>query len=545
MKIKKIALFMLLIAGNAAASGQVTNLTLNKVTLFLQGAELQSQAMVAVEKGQNKVLLTGLANEISNSNDIKVAFADIPDAKISLQSIDMESLPEDSQNNSKLKTLQDKLKQLEAEYQATEIQFAAVSEIITLLQNNRIDSLVKSSPNLLMDMKNTLEFVKTNLTASLTEQAALQTKLQDLNQQVEACRAQVDHESAMAKPSTHAVVLGIDSDKAVTLPISISYVIQNAAWRPTYEIHVADINSPLQLIYKAGIYQDSGLDWDNLDLTLSTANPSVGITPPTLLPWRIDLHAKNSNPRLMDKRAPAVEPTAEDDESTTTHLAQPTADYLANNFVENVDNPTGIDLQFTLKLPHTIKNDSDNDMLILQKKALKADYRYVAIPKLDQAVFLQAQLSDWNKLNLLRGDATIFYANNYVGVTTIDPSKITDKLDIALGRDKGIVIARNRDLNETSAPSLLGSKISQKYSYSIDVKNNKTLPITVVVYDELPVIQNQVVVMDDTKYDGASYDKESGLLEWALPLQAEEAKNVHFSFKLTYPKDKASLITGL
>ena len=118
-------------------------------------------------------------------------------------------------------------------------------------------------------------------------------------------------------------------------------------------------------------------------------------------------------------------------------------------------------------------------------------------------------------------------------------------MDLYLGKDKNISISRNRDNSETLKSLSVGNYLSQKYAYIIDVKNGKSMLINLVFYDRIPVIINKIVKLDDIKYNGASYDKKTGLVTWKFDLNPNETKKLNLSFKLTYPKDKVNDIMGL
>ena len=295
---------------------------------------------------------------------------------------------------------------------------------------------------------------------------------------------------------------------------------------------MADISSPLELTYKAEIHQNSGLDWQNVDFILSTSNPSKGINPPVLTPWHIDVYSGGGG--LFFSKS---EKDSWEEYESKSQLGNP-------DKIGNV-NTLGINTRFAVKLPYTIKHDSKNNILTLQTKEVKANYYYVSMPKLDSSVYLQAQINDWDKLNLLSGKANIFFGGNFIGESNISTQKIKGTLDFSLGRDKSILISRNRNIKETSTRLLIDNDVSEKYAYTINVKNTKTLPINIVVNDQLPVILNKAVTLDDAKYDGANYDKQTGLLTWKFTLNPNENKDLNLSFKITYPNDKEKDIYGL
>ncbi|OCG18675.1 hypothetical protein A9G24_12100 [Gilliamella sp. App6-5] len=527
MKIQKLAFFIAFASSSALANN---NVTLNKVTLFLQGAELQGQSTVLLSKGESEILLTGIADGVK-ANSINVGFGDDTNVKVLSTSLN-DNYVGDNKLSADIKPLLDELKQLQEKHDTTEIQLKAVSEQVTLLQGNRLDLLVKNGNNDLSGMKNVLEFVKTNLVTALNEQNKLQKEVDQINAQIAQCQDKIDKQKALTKRLTNAITVKVYSDKDISLPVTLSYVTNKAGWVPVYDVRVADINSPLQLTYKADIYQNSGLDWQNVDFSLLTSNPSDGITAPDLMPWYIDLYTVKGGFFFSKSEKDYDEISAK--ASRSVHPDD-------NVFTKTL----GINTRFEVKLPYTIKSNSQSNILTLQNKEVEAKYHYIAIPKLDSGVYLQAQIADWDKLNLLPGKSTVFFNGNYIGESFITTKDLKETLDISLGKDNNIFISRNRNINETSKPSLFGNDISQKYAYTIDVKNTKSLPIDIVVYDQLPNIINKAVVLNEAKYDNANYNKETGQLMWQFKLNPNENKNLSLSFKLTYPKDKVNDIIGL
>lgn len=533
MNIYKLTFFIALASSNVFAN----NVSLNKVTVFLQGAELKGQSNVTLIKGENEILLTNIANSV-NPHSINVGFSN--DANIKILSIGVNNQdPDNNEDSAEMKSLLDKLQQLQNTHDRTAIELSAVDQQIALLKNNRLDQLVKSDHDDLNNMKNVLDFVKTNLVTFLNEQNKLQKELAQTDTQIADIQEKIDNlKNESTNGLTNVINVKVYSDKAITLPVTLSYVINDAGWSPVYDIRVADINSNLQLTYKADIYQNSGLDWQNVDFSLSTSNPKEGITAPKLMPWQIDVFSEKNGPFLAssEKRYNDISTTAV---KSLDRLAFESAS--DNVLIDNL----GINTHFNVKLPYTIKSNSYGNILTLQNKEILAQYHYIASPKLSSNVYLEAQISDWDKLNLLPGKSTVFFNGDYLGESFITTKGVKDTLDLSLGHDKNIFISRDRNLNETSKPSFFGDDISQKYAYTIDVKNNKSLPIDIVIYDQLPVILNKIVKLEDAKYDDAIYDKESGLLSWQLKLNPKETKNLNLSFKLTYPKDKVSEISGL
>ena len=117
---------------------------------------------------------------------------------------------------------------------------------------------------------------------------------------------------------------------------------------------------------------------------------------------------------------------------------------------------------------------------------LPAKYKYFCVPKIDKDVFLIANISDWEKYNLLEGEANIFFEDTYVGKTLLDIRHATDTLQISLGRDKNISVKREKVKNFTTK-QFIGSKKEESRVWTINVKNNKNQKINMLIFDQVPI----------------------------------------------------------
>ena len=525
MKVQKIALLMALVSSSVFADN---NITLDKVTLFLQGAELQGQATVSLKKGESEIVLTGIADGIK-PDSINVGFDVKSNVKILSVSLD-EKHPKLNENSSEINALDQQLLQLQNKLNTTIVQLKAVNEQIELLKGNRLEKLTKIDNDDLAQLKKVMDFIKTNLVVALNEQYQLQQEIEQLTFQITECQTKIDKQKQAQEALVSAVIVKVHAQNDITLPVTLSYITNKAGWKPVYDIQVKDIDSPLQLTYKADIYQNSGIDWQDINFSLSTSQPRESLKSSELWTWHINT--------LSDEGGFFFSKSDYDEKSEKESRSRKPSD-------EDFPNELGVNTQFEVNLPYTIKTNNQSDLLTLQDKEVKAQYHYVATPKIDNNVYLEAQIADWDKLNLLPGQSSIFFNGKYIGKSFINTIFAEETLDLYLGKDRNISLSRYRDNSETLKPVSVGNDVSQRYAYTIDVKNGKSMPINLVVYDQLPVIINKIVTLDDIKYTGASYDKKTGLIKWKFDLNPNETKKLNLSFKLTYPKDKVNDIMGL
>lgn len=525
MKVQKIALLMALVSSSVFADN---NITLDKVTLFLQGAELQGQATVSLKKGESEIVLTGIADGIK-PDSINVGFDVKSNVKILSVSLD-EKHPKLNENSSEINALDQQLLQLQNKLNTTIVQLKAVNEQIELLKGNRLEKLTKIDNDDLAQLKKVMDFIKTNLVVALNEQYQLQQEIEQLTFQITECQTKIDKQKQAQEALVSAVIVKVHAQNDITLPVTLSYITNKAGWKPVYDIQVMDIDSPLQLTYKADIYQNSGIDWQDINFSLSTSQPRESLKSSELWTWHINT--------LSDEGGFFFSKSDYDEKSEKESRSRKPSD-------EDFPNELGVNTQFELNLPYAIKTNNQSDLLTIQNKEVKAQYHYVATPKIDNSVYLEAQIVDWDKLNLLPGQSSIFFNGKYIGKSFINTKFAEETLDLYLGKDRNISISRYRDNSETLKPLATGDDVSQRYAYTIDVKNGKSMPINLVVYDQIPVINNKTIKLDDIKYTGANYDKKTGLVTWNFDLNPNETKKLNLSFKLTYPKDKVNDIMGL
>ena len=525
MKVQKIALLMALVSSSVFADN---NITLDKVTLFLQGAELQGQATVSLKKGESEIVLTGIADGIK-PDSINVGFDVKSNVKILSVSLD-EKHPKLNENSSEINALDQQLLQLQNKLNTTIVQLKAVNEQIELLKGNRLEKLTKIDNDDLAQLKKVMDFIKTNLVVALDEQYQLQQEIEQLTFQITECQTKIDKQKQAQEALVSAVIVKVHAQNDITLPVTLSYITNKAGWKPVYDIQVMDIDSPLQLTYKADIYQNSGIDWQDINFSLSTSQPRESLKSSELWTWHINT--------LSDEGGFFFSKSDYDEKSEKESRSRKPSD-------EDFPNELGVNTQFEVNLPYTIKTNNQSDLLTIQNKEVKAQYHYVATPKIDNSVYLEAKIVDWDKLNLLPGQSSIFFNGKYIGKSFINTKFAKETLDLYLGKDRNISISRYRDNSETLKPLTMGDDVSQRYAYTIDVKNGKSMPINLVVYDQIPVINNKTIKLDDIKYTGANYDKKTGLVTWNFDLNPNETKKINLSFKLTYPKDKVNDIMGL
>ena len=188
-------------------------------------------------------------------------------------------------------------------------------------------------------------------------------------------------------------------------------------------------------------------------------------------------------------------------------------------------------MQYKVALPYTVPSDGKGHMVMLTSTDLPATYRYVVTPKLDNEAFLQAQVRDWDRLNLLPGASSVFHDGAYVGQGRVDVRQARETMDISLGRDPRILVMRKQTAEHASRA---GSR--QQFAWTITARNTRPEAIDLVVVDQIPVSTDSRLRVEDLRHANAKLESDTGRLEWTLHLAPGEQRELPLSYTVVAPR---------
>lgn len=519
-----------------ACSGlaQAQNVTLNDVTVFIRGAELFNSSKVTLPAGESEIVFTNIASGLNEQSLMLDA-----DNGVVVQSF---SIKRDFLSENLSPEVEQLTKQIDdetREQSKLNVQREVIQAQLAVLESNRALGSEKEGASV-EQVNQMLELVSRRMSEVLLADIDIKEKIAAIDKNIEKLKSQLAEAQEKTGQAVNQVVVKFYTPKAVTSNVKLSYVIPDAGWVPTYDVRVNSITQPVKLSYKANVFQNSGINWDKVNLTLSSGNPSEGAQAPQLQPWYLDFYQDYSSSKMamsMSKPAPAPAPVAEmaygavADEAVAPRARKSLSDYV-------VTDAGGVNTRFSISLPYNIASDGKGHSVTIKDVEVQGDYRYVVVPKIEPDAFLQVQLKDWEKLNLLPGKSSIFFEGSFVGQGYINIAEAKETLDLSLGRDKKIIVNRENEKQLTSKAEFFGNSVSQQYSFATSIKNTRKEPIKLVVMEQMPLSRDSAITIDGLKYDGASYDKDTGNVQWAVDLPANQTQKFTLSYTVKYPKDK-------
>jgi hypothetical protein len=198
-------------------------------------------------------------------------------------------------------------------------------------------------------------------------------------------------------------------------------------------------------------------------------------------------------------------------------------------------------LLYEIDSPVTLSGDGSPQRVDIKTYDLPSNYHYFCTPKLDPTAYLTAQVTGWEALGLLSGEANLFFEGTYMGKSYLEFANTKDTLEISLGRDENISVTRTR-LKEFSSRQFLSNKKEDTRSFEIAVKNKKNQPLLITIEDQYPVSTLKDISIDLAEPGNATVDKTTGKLTWDLQLKQAENKKIRFTYKVKYPKEKTIVL---
>ncbi len=536
-----------------ATEKETIKATLTEVTVYAQGAQMHHKANYSVNAGVTEIIIEGISAFIDPKSIQVKGTGDLVllDTKFSFY------YPQPSNILNQGATLKIKrdIQLLEDSLRAMDFDIRDIQDEINVLNasksiiasNGMVRSIgkVNDSINLL---KQTIEYYTLKMNELNKKIIVLEKKRQDKAFKkilMEARLADLQNyqnnngEIENSKSPIPRITITVSAKSAVTGKLIFSYVVSNAGWTPIYDLRSDATTGKIELTYKAEVFQSSGLDWDNIKLNISTNNPYVNKTKPTLNPWYIDYNIYKSENRkgVMDKLQ----------EVQITSQAAFNRGYAYED-LDDEKNIMGADqfttvvhrlisAEFKIDLPYSIKSNNEKHMVLIKSTNLDTKFKYYSVPKLDASVYLVAQMTKLDELQLVPGQANIFFDGSYIGETYIDPTTMDDTLNLSLGKDPSIVVKRTL-LKKELKDRIIGDKRERTFAYSIEISNQKSSSIEIVIQDQLPITQNADINIESDNFAKGRFDERTGLLEWSFILKAKENKVIDYNFRVKHAKDK-------
>ena len=624
---RKMMIAFCLMAAVMTKAVEKQTASINKVTVFTNGAQVERSKSVILVPGEQVVTFTGFSPYMDKKSLQVKAKGHLTILGVSERTAHPDSVAQVK----KLRAAEDDVKAVERRIQQTKDEQEMLTAQLELVKTNcSVAGRTVATP--LTNIKELNAYYAQEVLSVKKRSQELEEQLQKLNDELKRKQDTCDSIAKLKLKSITEIDVKVDAKQAGRADFDITYYVKNAGWFPSYDIRSNSIKEPLQLSYKANIYQNTREEWKNVPVTLSSANPNRSNVAPQLKTYWLD-YGLSAPTYSFDSDGSTVSGKIVDAEDgspiigasiiikgtqigtvsdidgyysitlpqdhrqlsftyigyqTQTRTATPgstlnirmkedeqrleeviVVGYSTSKkgrkskgevlkakesipmmedlaVEEEMDESEVISVnqqqaqfgyEFDIKQLLTLPDGGKTTTTEITRHQLPATYEYRGIPKIDKESFLVADATDWQKLNLMEGEANVYFDNSFVGKSILDPNVSSDTLHFSMGRDQSIRVQRIK-VSESSTRRFFGSNQEQTIKWRITVKNNRQESVNITVFDQAPISRNTSIEVSMEELSDGQFDKQTGIIKWPLKLQPGEQRDLILQYKVKYPKNR-------
>jgi uncharacterized protein (TIGR02231 family) len=506
---------------------QTVNSKVVSAIVYNSGAQVTSEKKVSLSQGLHTLVFDNLSPNIDESSIIVNGLENI---NLNFIAFETDFLNE-KQSSIALDKLRNQLKDIKKKKVYTGNKIKSLEKSIALLENNQ--SLDGGENELNVErIKAYKEYYSSQIESISNSIYDQQLLLKAHNEDILKLTNEINKLEGKNRINRGKIRVELEVKNSVNRTLSLSYFIFDAGWYASYDLKAEDSDENITLTYKAKVYQNSGEDWENINLKLSTAKPNSNTVKPELEPYYLDY-----KPDYKTVTNSVTDSESLDEVVVTSYENSKRKELTGavQEVAQAIQQRTSV--EFQLPQPISLVSSFDDKQFQLNEHELETTYEYYSAPELSSSVFLIAQLKGWQDLDLIEGAANLYFANSYLGTTTLNLGFLEDNLSISLGADEKIVLERTLPRKKTSQTFFGNARIIKK-AYEIEVKNTKNSMVDILIQERVPISRDESIEVEDVNYSKAEYDSKTGYITWKVQLQPNEKTTLSYGYSLKYPKNR-------
>lgn len=542
------------------AAETIASSSIDAVTVFPSGAEVTRAAKVKLVAGEGRIVFPDLpAQAIAGSIRVEGKSA----GKLEIGSVDTKRMfvprSDPAATDAERRKLEDQIEALKDQRALLEGQIQAAETQRTLLAN--LAELPKVPPPQLsnsppVDWKAVLGTIGTGTVDAKRLELEGQAKIREVDRQIKDLQGKL-HAIAPNREERTEVAVYVNAGAALEADMVVKYQVPSASWTALYDARLATGSKTaapkLELTRRAAISQTTGEAWTNVALALSTTRPSVGASAPELRTMSVDYvpdapppmpaSAPVARSMMKSKGDAGAMADASVMEGVVAGGAAEPAMRLEAARARNAD-VVQAPFQAIYGVPGrvTVSPTGETKRVQLMEETIEPSLLVRTVPRLDAKAYLYAKLVLPKSSALLPGAVSLFRDGTFVGTGRLPLLAPGEEHELGFGADDAIRVKHAIAEDKRGEKGLISSSKTDTRNYKITVKNMHERAMAVVVFDNIPVSQQQDIKVTLTaKPQPAKMDAEDkrGVIAWESKLEAEQEQVIEFGYQVVWPGAKA------
>jgi hypothetical protein len=421
----------------------------------------------------------------------------------------------------------------------------------------------------------------------LERQTTIGLELRELTDKKQLVEQKLGEITSTSSKMVREAVLYLNKTDALAHSLKLNYLVNGCGWSPSYTIRAESGKTDAQLEYNGLIYQQSGEDWSNVTLTLSTASPALSAFGPGIAPFRVTLASQEAQQSAAN--APLTRGKAAEyaDELFNKQQLAFQAQNNAVNFDQAVQSSWGVNdaandffcailtgdsalisaleskmatmvdqpsLSYSLRQPVSLTSRNSQQMLRITQSSLPGEFYNVATPALTSYVYRQAEFTNNSSEDFLNGPVTVYLDGKFVGRGEIATVARGQTFVVGFGADPQLRTRRELAKKEEGVS---GGNRELRFEYRLVVENFRDSAAPIRLLDRTPKSEGNADIRvtlhptadplsSDRLYERV--ERPEGILRWDIDVEAgstgEKARIVEFSYTVAHDRSFTLTVPG-
>ncbi|HPG38621.1 MAG TPA: mucoidy inhibitor MuiA family protein [bacterium] len=537
-----IVLFAMLMTTAGMAAEIITlDSRVTSATVFTSRAMVQREAHINLTAGRAQLCFSNLTPDFL---DESVRISGQGTAEVKILDVKVETEYTADVQNQKINRLLAMHDSLQWENQAFVDQLAVLKTKKEFLESLKAEAPKESNQGILsgklsiQEWQTMLGFLEKNLGDIFKEQRKVQSKQGLLANEINALERKLEETKTSSNRKYKKILVTVETLKSGRLTLQATYNVNNAGWYPMYDARVNSNDKSMQLTYYGMIRQNTGEDWKNVNLVLSTANPAVFTEIPEMSPWFLDIYRESRRNESKSMRFEAQAAPAPAMEQDSFGGGQAVTVVSEKQVLLDEARVIGGEIGAVFEIPtsNDIPGDNIDHKVTIAVLPFTSRFEYTVVSKQVNKAFLTGKVINTSDYPLLPGEVNVFFVNDFVNKSTIYFVAPTDTFRLALGVDDAIKVERKLVNRFRESKGLLGGKAKVTSEYEIIITNNKRSAETITVQDQYPISRNEKIKVELLAPDEKAVTIDLyNRIKWIVILQPGGKVTLPLKYQVEYP----------
>ncbi len=535
---------------------KIENHKITTAVVYNDRASLTREAQIDIPAGSHNLVFKGIPTSIftdslrsKGSAAAKVVFGAVSHKRVSFEDY---VVPKEQEIRTKIEALEDNRKIHSADK-------AALAAARTFLENIGKQASLREDEQIAkleLDPKGwgvAAKGIASELSENLKESLALDIKIRETDNKIRTLRSELGQLRTGQKHS-YDVVIPYESDRATRLTVNLSYQIPNVGWTPIYDARLNTQTAQMELVQYGSVWQRTGEDWSDIELSLSTARPNRGTSQPDLHPkWVSILNQAHMRKSSMLKQQNFGSIAANISGAAMPSIAA--YDMAAPEMVEEEVHiqsahieTNGFVSEYKIKGPATVKSDGSQSKLLIGGFDTENTLQVQIKPQMSTDAYLVVKAKLQGDAPVLAGQVNLFRDGAFIGKSHLPMMRPDDVEELSFGIDDNVTVRRNILADKSSESGMISKEKTITKRFVTEVKNLHKTPVSIAVLETVPVSKDQRISVDlDPKHTTPGFEKDlhdvKGVYRWRADMKAGEELNINLGWSVTWPASEN--ISGL